>query len=117
MRRKIASVENLSGEEQSGQRKETIKQILREHTAKDPRDVLKNEHVMADEEKEKHAEEIKFMGHGDQKHQEQIEGLLALARERGILNAVSVLNKMDSPHLWDDFHDALAFFFQEQNKK
>jgi len=49
---------------------------------------------------------------GQEPYQRQVLGLLQLAQDKGVLNAISVVKKIDDPHLEDDFHDALINFLQ-----
>jgi hypothetical protein len=46
-------------------------------------------------------------------HDKQIETLLTLVRDRGIKNALTVVSKLDNPHLEDDFHRALIEYLKE----
>ena len=48
-----------------------------------------------------------------EEHDEQISELLSIMRERGVRNALSVLSKLDNPHLADDFHRFLAEYLKE----
>lgn len=55
------------------------------------------------EEAQKKAKKISFLG-----EQDKIEHLLQLAREKGVVFAVSVARQMNEPFLLDVLHDALA---------
>src|SRR3989338_6884727 len=37
-------------------------------------------------------------------HDKQIESLVVVLREKGVLNTMRVVEKMNNPHLYDDFH-------------
>jgi hypothetical protein len=54
----------------------------------------------------------------NEEHAGQIEQILNIAREKGILKAVSVARALKNPHLLDDFHDRLALeeLLKEKNK-
>ena len=55
------------------------------------------------EEAEKKAKKIEFLGEED-----KIEHLLQIAREKGLVFAISVARKMNEPYLLDVLHDTLA---------
>jgi len=52
---------------------------------------------------EKKSEKIEFLG-----EKEKIEHLLAIAREKGVFEAVQAARKMNEPYLLDILHDTLA---------
>ncbi|MBP9771321.1 MAG: type IV secretory system conjugative DNA transfer family protein [Candidatus Pacebacteria bacterium] len=47
-----------------------------------------------------------------EEHDTQMNELLALLQERGIKNALSVVEKLDNPHVEDDFHRFLAEYLK-----
>lgn len=70
--------------------------------------VLPSERVMP----ERHIK-MTALGLSTETHDEQIEGLLALAEEKGVKNALLVAQKTENPHLFDDFHRALVAYIQK----
>lgn len=48
-----------------------------------------------------------------EEHDKQIDGLLRLVAEKGIRNALTVVARMQNPHLEDDFHRALVRYVAE----
>lgn len=46
-------------------------------------------------------------------HDAQVDGLLRIVQERGIRNALSVVSRMRSPHIEDDFHRMLIRYIAE----
>ncbi len=48
-----------------------------------------------------------------EEHDAQVDGLLTIVAERGVRNALSVLARMDNPHLEDDFHRVLVQYVRE----
>jgi len=48
---------------------------------------------------------------------EQIEALIALVFEKGLKEAVDIVNKLNNPALLDAFHDGLVDCFYEELKK
>ena len=45
-------------------------------------------------------------------HDKQMEGLLAVVQSKGVRNAFTVVEKMNSPHLYDDLHRFLIQYLQ-----
>lgn len=69
-----------------------------------PKEVLLEEsHALPSHSVEKFALELT-----PEEHDKQMEELLSLLVEKGIHNALAVLDKMDNPHLEDDFHRFLV---------
>jgi len=50
-------------------------------------------------------------------HDSQVEELLGVFQEKGLKNALSVVEKLHNPHLEDDFHRALIQFLRETEKE
>ena len=50
----------------------------------------------------------------EREHHEQVEALVEIALTKGILEAVAVARHLQSPHLLDDFHDALVDEYYEK---
>lgn len=48
-----------------------------------------------------------------EEHDSQIDGLLRIVAEKGIRNALSVVAKMDNPHIEDDLHRALVRYIAQ----
>ncbi len=46
-------------------------------------------------------------------HDKQMEGLIAVMQERGVRNALAVVQRLGSPHLFDDFHRFLVQYIKE----
>ncbi len=46
-------------------------------------------------------------------HDKQIAGLIKVLEEKGVRNAFSVVEKMNNPHLYDDFHRFLVQYIQQ----
>ncbi|MCX6731378.1 MAG: hypothetical protein NTX55_00050 [Candidatus Parcubacteria bacterium] len=91
---------------------EAANEIIKEHTEKSPEKILTEEYRLAPEEIKKQAERIADLRTEEEPHQKQILELLRLAQEKGVLNAVSIAKKLNSPHLEDDFHAALIKYFK-----
>ncbi len=96
------------------ERPDFAREILKEHIQKRPEEVLGEEHKLSSEEIKANAEKISELSleKAEEPHQRQVLQLLQLVEDKGVLNAVSVVKKIDDPHLEDDFHDALIKFLQ-----
>lgn len=81
--------------------KELAREVLEKHvqTATPPTD-----YQISEEEAEELRSAIE-----KESHAKQVEELLRIADEKGILNAISVARKLDNEHLLDDFHDRIVY--------
>ena len=83
--------------------------VLRKHTQKEPDKVLSDSYKLSSVEQESAVSML--LNIPPESHDKRIGDLLALAEERGVLNAVSVVRKLEDPHLEDDFHRAVIQFY------
>ena len=83
--------------------------VLRKHIQKEPDKVLSDSYKLSSGEQESAVSML--LNIPPESHDKKIEELLALAEERGVLNAVSVVRKLEDPHLEDDFHRAVIQFY------
>ena len=53
-----------------------------------------------------------------EEHHEQIDELMAIAQEKGIISALKVARSIGNPHILDDFHDHLIeiLLFQDDSQ-
>jgi len=110
LKKRIAELETvLPGKE----RPEIIREAMREHAEKIPKEILAEPHRLLPEEIKAQAGRISQLKTDAEPHQRQVAELLQFAREKGVLNAVSIIKEINDPHLEDDFHDALVRFFQD----
>jgi hypothetical protein len=88
---------------------ERAKEILKNHAGRKPEEVLAPEHLMSKEEEERIKSEVLT-----KEREELVDALLEVAKERGVVNAVSIAKqaKID-PSTEDSFHDALIKFLKE----
>jgi len=84
------------------------KEILAEYKATSASTALHSEYQMKEEEAEKIALKI-----SPEEHDKQISELVILAKEKGIKNAMSVVEKMSNFHITDDFHRYVAEYLKE----
>lgn len=108
LRKRIAELETVS---QNKERTEAIKEAIKEHSGKSPEEFLAEGHRFTQQEIEQHAQKIGDIS-VEKQHQEQILELMQIAQSKGILNAVSVIKRLNDPYLEDEFHVALIKYFQ-----
>lgn len=112
----IAHLRNLIAEKEKhletvGLKKEsltTTKETLAEYKTVPTSEVLHPEYEIKKEEIEKIS--IKL---APEEHDKQINELVRLAKEKGIKNALSVIEKMQNFHVTDDFHRFVAEYIKE----
>ena len=86
---------------------EVAREVTREYQEKDPTATLEPNYLVAEQ-------EIKELGLNlePEEHDWKMAELVKIMREKGIKNALSVLDKLDSPHLEDDFHRFLVQYLK-----
>jgi len=97
--------------ENIGLKKEDLastKEVLAEYKTVPANRALHPEYEMKEEEREKIILKI-----SPEEHDRQISELVLLAKEKGIKNAMSVVEKMGNFHLTDDFHRFIAEYLKE----
>jgi hypothetical protein len=78
---------------------EVAREKIEQYTKVSEHEVLHPDFVMKDKEAEAIVLEL-----SPEEHDLQVEELIAIMQEKGIKNALKVVEKMDNPHLLDDFH-------------
>jgi len=111
LRKRIAELETVS---QNKEITEVIKEAIKEHSGKSPEEFLAQGNRFTQQEIEQHAQKIGDAGDEsiERQHQEQVLELMQISQSKGILNAVSVIKRLNDPHLEDEFHAALVKYFQ-----
>ncbi len=105
LKRRIAELEPVvSGD---GAKQEAAAKAIKEHIAKKPEEALKEGYRLPEKEIEERAERISPADEEEKEHRQKVTELIQLARDKGILNAVSVVKKLGDPHLEDDFHGSV----------
>jgi len=108
LKKRIVELETIS---QGKERTEAIKEAIQEHAGKSPEEFLTEGHRFTQQEIEQHAQKIGDIS-VEKQHQEQVLELMQIAQSKGILNAVSVIKRLNNPHFEDEFHAALVKYFQ-----
>ncbi|MBU3925755.1 hypothetical protein KJ763_01110 [Patescibacteria group bacterium] len=108
LKKRIAELEASS---QNKEKSEIIKEAIQEHAGKSPEEFLANEHKFTPQEIQDQAQRISNLP-VEKQHQEQILELMQIVQAKGLLNALSIVDHIQDPHLEDEFHDALVKYFQ-----
>ncbi len=84
---------------------EAVKETLKQYANIKPEEVLHPEYAIQGNEAEAITLELQ-----PEAHDHVLERFIGIMQEKGIKNAMSVLEKMNNPHLMDDFHRFLVQF-------
>ena len=84
---------------------EAAKEQVKQYAATAPTEVLHPDYALKPDQAEAITLEL-----APEEHDKQIEQLLGVMEEKGIRNAMTVAEKMNNPHLLDDFHRVLVQF-------
>ena len=87
----------------------SISHAIEDHKALPQNQVLAKGHRMLETHVSKFALEL-----APEDHDEQIEALIALLEEKGVLNTLAVVEAMKNAHIEDDFHRYLAEYLKRQ---
>jgi hypothetical protein len=103
--------EREADREAIGLRKDAItgaRETLAQYKVASPKDALHPEFEMTKGDLEKVVLQL-----SPEEHDTQVMELLKLAKEKGVKNALSVLEKMQNFHLTDDFHRSISEYLRE----
>lgn len=98
--------------EGGAEEKKAAEEVLKEYTFKPPEKILTPKYQLSEKEVGERVLELK-----PEAHDRQMEELLGILEEKGVLNAVSVCRQMQNPHLEDDFHRVLAQYLLGRREK
>lgn len=110
LREHIARVEAERSEntkEDVAERVDTAREVLRTYQEAKSEDVLTQENVLAQEEADAIVLDLE-----PEEHDEKMNELLGIMMEKGIKNTLSVVSKMNNPHVEDDFHRFLVQYLK-----
>ncbi len=88
-------------------RPNVINETIAEYKKTVPEEVLSKEYKLS----HMHKDAI-VLDLAPEPHDEKISELLGILQERGVMNALSVIEKMNNPHLEDDFHRFLVQYIK-----
>lgn len=86
----------------------TTRQVLAEYKKSKEVDILDKKFAISEEEKQGIILKI-----SPEKHDKQISELVVLAKEKGIKNALSIVEKINNFHITDDFHRFISEYIKE----
>jgi hypothetical protein len=109
LREQVALKERLIKDKgQEVYRPNVVNETLEEYKKKTPEEVLDKEFKLSHMHKDAIVLEL-----APEPHDEKINELLGILQERGVMNALSVIEKMNNPHLEDDFHRFLVQYIKQ----
>lgn len=111
LRERLAHREQTASNEKEVPQKDIPREIIKEYSEKPVAEVLHPEKVMPEQEVDRIVLELK-----PEQHDKQMEELLGILIDKGARNAISVVEKMDNPHLTDDFHRILVQYVKSAGK-
>jgi len=88
-------------------REEIIKEKIAEHSSKEASVVLDKDYALKKHETEAIVLELK-----PEEHDVKMTELLSILQEKGILNSLNVVEKLNDPHIADDFHRFLVQYIK-----
>src|SRR5271154_3317095 len=104
LREQVASKElELKNRKEEAYRPNVINETIQEYKKQIPEEVLSKDLRLTHMHKEAIVLDLK-----PEPHDKQIEELLGLLQEKGVLNTIAIIERMDNPHLEDDFHRFLV---------
>lgn len=108
LREKVAKQEQGSNNIEYAPKEETISHQIDEYKKKKPEKVLEESYKLP----EKQENEI-ILKLSPEKHDDKMSELLGILQEKGIKNALSIVEKMNDAHIEDDFHRFLVEYIKE----
>lgn len=97
--------ETLKSSNPETKREEATKEVVKSYVETSPTEVLHPEYSIKDKEVESIVLHL-----SPEPHDKQIEHFIGILEEKGIRNAFTVIEKLNNPHLLDDFHRFLVEF-------
>lgn len=92
-------------------RESLAEQVVSEYQKYEPKEVLEKKVIMKEPELEKVVLRL-----APEEHDKKIEELFGVLTEKGISNTLSIVMKLNNPHLDDDFHRFLVQYLATTNK-
>ncbi len=108
LRAKVSDHEKMLADKgESISKDEIIKSEIIEHGSKKPKDILDEQYAL----KEHEVESI-VLDLSPEVHDAQMGELVNVLQEKGVLNTLSVVDRLKNPHLEDDFHRFLVQYIK-----
>ncbi|NCS98794.1 DUF87 domain-containing protein [Candidatus Parcubacteria bacterium] len=89
-------------------REKVIEHAISDYKQNKPEEVLEKGHIVP----EKNREEIVLQLQPEE-HDDKISELYGMLEEKGVLNTIDIVEKMNDPHISDDFHRFLVQYIRE----
>ena len=99
------SVENLGESSSDYTKEEVVSEVVKKYSEVSPTEVLHPEYTIKGHEVESIVLQL-----SPEAHDKQLEHFIGILEEKGIRNAFTVIEKLNNPHLLDDFHRFLVEF-------
>jgi hypothetical protein len=108
LRAKVSSHEKMLAEKgEPISREEVIKRELAEHAEKKPEDILDKDYAL-----KKHEVEEIVLDLSPEAHDKKMGELVNVLQEKGVLNALYIVDRLKDPHIEDDFHRFLVQYIK-----
>jgi hypothetical protein len=101
----------IEGQSESVNEDEIISAHLKEYAERKPDETMEKFQVVPEEE----AEAI-VLNLAPEKHDDQIAELISILQQKGIINTIAIVQRMNNPHLEDDLHRFLVQYIKEGYK-
>ena len=112
LRAQLAEKEkNISEKGKEVNREKISHEIIQEYKKHTPEEVMHKNAVFSD----RHAEKL-VLRLSPESHDNKMEELLGILLDKGVSNALSVVAKMNNPHIDDDFHRFLVQYLHNTHK-
>ncbi len=108
LRNRVKQQESVGAQKESD---EIIREEIKQYHTQTGRDMLHEVYKAAPEHIEQAAAEV-VLHLSPEKHDKDIEGYFTLMLEKGIHNALSIVQKTGNPHIEDDFHRFLVEYIK-----
>jgi len=108
LRERLSAVEEKFNSDSSSIETESAKQVIAEYAARKPEIVLHEKVLMPEQ-----SVEAVVLDLAPEEHDKKMAELLSILQDKGIRNTLSVVAKLDEPHIEDDFHRFLVEYLKE----
>ena len=98
----------IEASEGAGDQERATREVVQEYAAQPSEEVLSPQFQDTDEGRERLALDL-----APEEHDDKMAEFIELVREKGIKNTLDIIERMNSPHLEDDFHRFLVQYIQQ----
>lgn len=86
-------------------------ETIKEYKKYEPKEVLDKKSIVNEKETEALVLRLK-----PESHDSKMEELLGILLDKGVINTLSIISKMENPHIYDDFHRFLVQYLYTTHK-